>query len=679
MKKKNILLSICMAMALSGCSDYLDVEKDLKDRMTLDEVFSSRDYTEQWLAGAYSYVSNYNADMGYGGEWPYAFVDDIYHPTYKEFAEKRYNESKYQTSYGYCYQGIRQASVFIQNIDKCEVISVEERADMKAQAHFIRAFYYWKLLQKYGPIPLIPEDEGQDYTKPYDELYLPRNTYDECVEYIASEMVEAAYYLPLKRETFNIGRPTKGAALGYRAKALLYAASPLMNGNNDGYAVSLVDDKGNRLLNPIYDEKKWAKAAAAARDIMELLGDNGESRYELYHASVRETDADADGAYPATIKPFDDGNFSTKNWPYGYADIDPFESYRSVFNGELTAAENPELIFSRVTNQGSAIKQMVQEQLPKFTNGKNRLGITQKQCDAYYMYNGTDCPGKDSEIGRGNGSSRKLGLVSAKDVTEGRYKPLRKGVSLQYADREPRFYASVAFNGAYWPLGNATQVVDRRYQCWYYQGTGENYTGNEGIITGIGMMKFVSPMDADDDHNAQGQTATSIREKPDPAIRYAEILLNYAEAINELNETHKVASWDGSKTYSLQRTMEDLKKGIQPIRIRAGIPDLSEEVYNNQEEFRIKLKRERQIELMGEGHRYFDLRRWKDAPKEESLPMYGCNTKMTVAQPEIYHQPVRISEVQTRFIEQSYFWPFHIDELYRNRRLTQNPGWKSSK
>ena len=122
-----------------------------------------------------------------------------------------------------------------------------------------------------------------------------------------------------------------------------------------------------------------------------------------------------------------------------------------------------------------------------------------------------------------------------------------------------------------------------------------------------------------------------------------------------------------------------MKKGIQPVRIRAGIPDFDNSVYESQVEFRKKLKRERQIELMGEGHRYFDLRRWKDAAEEESLPMYGCNTKMTKEQPETFHQPVRISEVQTRFIERSYFWPFHIDELYRNRRLTQNPGWKSSK
>ena len=677
MKAKYILLSVCLASALSGCSDYLDVEKDLKDRMTLDEVFTSKDYTEEWLAAAYRYIYNYNADMGYGGEWPFGFADDIYHPTYKEFVEKRYSESTYQTSYGYCYQGIRQASTFIQNVDKCEMISLEERADLKAQARFVRAFYYWKLLQKYGPIPLVPEDEGQDYTKPYEELYLARNTYDECVDYISREMVEAARYLPVEREAFNIARPTKGAALGIRAKALLYAASPLMNGNQDDYANRLVDNQGRRLLAAEYDESKWARAAAAALDVMELKKADGRPRYELYYATVRETDADADGAYPATIKPYDDGNFSTKNWPNGYADIDPFESYRSVFNGELTATENPELIFSRVDNQGSSIRNMIMEQLPKFTRGNNRLCMTQKQCDAYYMADGTDCPGKDSEIGRGDGSVRTPGFVTADDVEAGRYKPLVEGVSLQYANREPRFYASVAFNGAYWPLANATQQADRRYVCWYYQGSGEDYKGSEGLCTGIGMMKFVKPTDANDKQD--GDASDHITNKPDPAIRYAEILLNYAEAVNELQGSYQVASWDGSKTYTLQRTADELKRGIQPIRIRAGIPDFPASAYADPTEFRKMLKRERQIELMAEGHRYFDLRRWKDAPEEESLPIYGCNTKMTREQAEVFHQPVRISEVRNRFTERSYFWPFHIDELYRNRYLTQNPGWQDNK
>ena len=127
-------------------------------------------------------------------------------------------------------------------------------------------------------------------------------------------------------------------------------------------------------------------------------------------------------------------------------------------------------------------------------------------------------------------------------------------------------------------------------------------------------MKFVSP-----DDTAVGKINDRITKKPEPAIRYAEILLIYAEALNELEDgsTYDISSWDGSTSYSIKRDINEMKKGIRPIRCRAGVPDYDlTTIYGNKDEFRKKLKRERQIELMGEGHRYFDLRRWKDAPVE---------------------------------------------------------------
>lgn len=156
---------------------------------------------------------------------------------------------------------------------------------------------------------MIP-DTGEDYTQDYDALARPRNTYDECVEYITSEMVLAAKDLPLERGANNIARPTRGAALATRAKVLLYAASPLMNGNTDSYAQQMVDDEGNRLLSAEYDESKWARAAAAARDVMELPGNNNGHRYQLYVKNrIRGGGTDD---YPETIEPFDDNNFSKK-------------------------------------------------------------------------------------------------------------------------------------------------------------------------------------------------------------------------------------------------------------------------------------------------------------------------------------------------------------------------------
>ncbi|MDR1517259.1 MAG: RagB/SusD family nutrient uptake outer membrane protein [Dysgonamonadaceae bacterium] len=667
MKKKLIILAtVAIVSTFAACSDFLDVNKEIKEILTLETIFLKEDYVEEWLANAYSSLANDNGDVGIGN-WPFAFSDDMYHPNYKGIREVTYGEESYQGSWQEAYRAIRQASIFVENVHPCEEITEEEAADYKAQARFVRAFYYWKLLQKYGPVPLLPE-KGLDYTDSYEALSIPRNTYDECVDYIVSEMLLAAKDLPLYRELLSISRPTRGAALSVRAKVLLYAASPLMNGNTDAYATQLVDDKGNRLLSESYDETKWAKAAAAAKDVMDL------NVYQLYVAYVRDN---GDVAYPATITPYNDGNFSLKDWPEGYADIDPFESYRSIFNGELGATGNPELIFTRGQNQStSGINKMVLEQLPIKADGFNRTCLSQKQCDAYYMIDGSDAPGKDMEIGRGDGSARTTGFVTAADVSAKRYLPLVKDVSLQYADREPRFYASVAYNGAVWNLLSATDVINRGpYTCWYYRGgvEGQSNSGN-WLLTGIGVKKFVRPSDTNDDKNADGATS-HITKKADPAIRYAEVLLIYAEALNELKATHQIASWDGTKTHSVSRNVNELKKGIQPIRIRAGVPDYTADVYDDASAFRKKLKRERQVELMGEGHRYFDLRRWKDAPEEEALPLYGCNTLMTTTEQEQFHMPVEITSVRTCFAEKTYFWPIHRDELLKNIRLTQNPGW----
>ncbi|WP_257668396.1 RagB/SusD family nutrient uptake outer membrane protein [Parapedobacter tibetensis] len=673
-----VLLLVLGTGILSSCKkNYLESDQYFKDRLTIEKVFKSKVYTEQWLAHVYEEFKGINADVASKGLTPHNFADDMYYGdrdrdydpsknelSYNMFKMGQYTENDKQGTWTQCYRGIRNATTFIHNVYMNTEMTPVEIEDYRGQARFARAYLYWLLLRKYGPIPLLP-DEGLDYTESYDDLATARSTYEECAAYIGNEMLLAAQEmetLGMTRGQDGSARPTCGAALATRAKALLYAASPLANGNTSSFAARLTDDAGKHLLSADYQEEKWAKAAAAARDVIEL------GVYQLYWVPLQETGEDA------TVIPPKDNNFSEKSWPEGWANIDPARSYAQVFDGTLQPSGNPELIFTRSNNQGGeSISAMVAHQLPRSATGWNTHGLTQKLIDAYYLNDGKDAPGKDKEIGRGDGSERVSGYVTQADHDASKYRPLRAGVSLQYANREPRFYASVAYNGSFWTLLNETQERNRNQQVFYYRddnkGNGFNSSNAYWLRTGFGVKKFVHPSDT-----YEGGSMSRIVPKAEPAIRYADILLAYAEALNELDGSYSIPSWRG-ENYSINRDITQMQRGIHPVRIRAGVPDYPANVYSNKDELRKTLKRERFIELMGEGQRYYDLRRWMDAPVEEALPVYGCNVLMNGNERDLFHQPIAVWALKSTFADKMWFWPISHSELKRNKRLTQNPGW----
>lgn len=661
MKKFITLTLLFSSMLYASCNKYLDVDQYFDDMLNnKDVIFAKREYTMNWLTSTYRHMKDTGAEIankGSGGN-AFSFISDDMVFGDRQDRIRFYQNCEYSADdqlyeggrWTFLYEGIRKASVFIHHVDKCEEMNMNEISDAKAQARFLRAYFYWMLLRQFGPVPLVP-DEGQDVSLPYDQLALPRSSYDECVDWITNEFAIAAGSLPAVRASSEIARPTRGAALAARAKVFIYAASPLFNGNDELF--NLVDHEGRQLINQTYSEEKWAKAAAAAKEVIDL------NQYELYIHPLVDRDVEP---YRATVAPPYHPVYSENVYPNGWKDMDPMLSYREIFNGGVTISKNPEFIFTRIDWGTTNTADIAKHSVPTSLGGWNTNAMTLKQVKAYYMNDGKDINESTDYQQHKNGFT-----TNGED-----YKPLPANVSLQYAHREPRFYASAAYNGSVWENISTTNSGLRNRQIFYYKGESDGKILSSPdfyVRTGVGVKKYYHPEDSWSEGGQQ------IR-KYEPAIRYADVLLWYAEALNELTGTHSIKAFN-EVDIAVSRDVEQLRFALKRIRMRSGLPDLAENTYQDRTEFRKALKRERQIEFFAENSRYWDLRRWKDAPVEENMPIMGANMEMkndNTQRPLFYNETV-ITSIPKIFLTKMYLWPLETAELRRNGKLTQNPGW----
>ncbi len=260
-----------MMSVFCACKSNLEVVPI--EQQTLEQVFNTRDSAgvnaERFLTDTYTRIINKGTRVG--DDFLDAATDDAIssnttNTSVQQLAMGTYTAANYQDNqWSNCYAGIRQANIFINNIDRVPlkgklVNGTSFNRVWKAEARFLRAYFYFELVKRHGGIPLL----GDKVYQLGDNVELPRNSFEECVNYIAAQcdLVKDS----LRTNPFDltvIERPTKAAALALKAKVLLYAASPLYNGGN-------IDGTNPLTGYASFSADRWQKAADAAKAVVDL-------------------------------------------------------------------------------------------------------------------------------------------------------------------------------------------------------------------------------------------------------------------------------------------------------------------------------------------------------------------------------------------------------------------------
>lgn len=664
---KSLTITLCMAFyfCMTSCN-YLNVDEYFADTLGYDSIFQNKMNLQQYLWATAAFFPDE------GAIWGGSYTPGV---TGSDEAFVQWNSTEYpgvafvlgQTTpdnlgtmniWPQMYKIIRKANIIFSRIHECKDLTAVEEREILGYAHFMRGYAYYNLLQNFGPVVLVG-DEPMNTNESPEYYNKQRATYDESVDYICNELETAATFIPLRVTVSQFGRPTRGAAYALIARLRLQQASPLFNG---GSAAKTTFGNWRRTsdnvfyVNQTYDEKRWAIAAHAAKRVIDM------DMYELHTVK-------SDKFTPELPNNVSDVNYH-KNFPEGAAGIDPFKSYSDMFSGESTAMKNPEYIWGRASN---SVRNYTRHAFPVgLMGGYNGMAIPQKFVDAYYMVDGRDRTNSSEEYPYSeDGFTSELKSFSGYQ--------LKSGVYNMYINREPRFYASIGFSGCFWPCTSTSEATKKNVQVYYWKGaSGYGASGkdkaveardpNNYPVTGYVLKKFVHNDDA------WSGTDATVLPKSFPIIRYAEILLSYVEALNNLTSSHTV-TFDDESTGTYSRDKNEMAKYFNMVRYRAGLPGLTDEELNSPEKMFDILVRERMIEFLHENRRFYDVRRWGIYLDTEKEQIVGMNTD---GFEDEFFQRTAVNHLfaRTRMADKKMvFLPIPRSELRKVPLMDQNPGW----
>lgn len=615
----------------SSCEDFLDRQED--EKMTFDKIWLSRDTTRQYWLNAMSFLPDFNGTYIGDGEAYLGASDECtiaYDRAYRWMNFGSWNASSIPYyKFDYYYRGIRECNIFMQNVDRCSdpLATKAELDKWKVQARWARSYYYFLLMRDFGPIFLLG-DELLDFSATTESLYRPRNTWDQCVDYVTGEMnacaEDPAMQTQIALEKDDYGLATRGACYAIISRLKLYAARDLYNGNTLYHSVKnpVTEDfpelSGANLFPQTYDANKWLEAAQAAHKVFD------ENTYKLYRA----------------------------------ASNDPYENYAGILNETW----NSELILTDVYQGRFYLAVNV---APTSISGYGAVGPTQQQVDAYAMSNGRypitgyDTAGNpiiDAASGYSGDEFKKTTWTYPVHGWSN-FTDYNVDAPNMYKDREPRFYVTVFWGDNYWIHGDAKTKTS------FVRG-GNGNVSHDYPKSGYLCNRFY-------DHRVNSRNS-NWGNVTFPEFRLGEIYLNFIESVLECKK-RGVTLPGGYENEAMEKWAE--------LRDRSGMEPITD-IYPNAtiDELVELCRKERRIELAFERHRFFDTRTWMIATQTDGGPMYGMNTSFqlpdglaTTETPDEYWQRVPF---ETRIFKKNhYLYPFAQRELDRNKLLTQNYGW----